>query len=255
MAITEVFPNPTVKQVIFQIRFPNLFYLPSLIGNFQIQIMKDYPESVQLLKKSFVITSESDQEKLAQLATEAKDDVRQIWQFKSKSGVVVNVTTESLSLQSESHKSYRLGDLRFRDAIDSVCGKFLEITKLPLLNRVGLRYIDDCPVPESLDQFPHFYNSTFPTSRFPLDATDVSQFTTLASRGPYKLRYVESFQKAEDGKKSFTLDFDASSTDLATERLMETTDQLHDLISEEYEKTIKEPVYQHMRRNGTSHAS
>ena len=31
MAINEVFPNPTVKKVIFQIRFPNLFFIESKI--------------------------------------------------------------------------------------------------------------------------------------------------------------------------------------------------------------------------------
>ena len=32
MPIHEVFPSPTVKQVIFQVRFPNLFYLESRMG-------------------------------------------------------------------------------------------------------------------------------------------------------------------------------------------------------------------------------
>jgi hypothetical protein len=40
MAIEEVFPNPTVKQVAFEIRFPNLFYLESKIGELQVKIME-----------------------------------------------------------------------------------------------------------------------------------------------------------------------------------------------------------------------
>jgi len=47
MQINEVFPNPTVKQVIFQIRFPNLFYLESKIGEYQLKIMQRFPESVR----------------------------------------------------------------------------------------------------------------------------------------------------------------------------------------------------------------
>jgi hypothetical protein len=41
----EVFPNPTVKTVIFQIRYPNLFYIESRIGDIQVKIMDDFPES------------------------------------------------------------------------------------------------------------------------------------------------------------------------------------------------------------------
>ena len=34
----EIYPNPTVKRVIFQARFPNLFYLESKIGDLQLLV-------------------------------------------------------------------------------------------------------------------------------------------------------------------------------------------------------------------------
>ena len=55
MAINEVFPNPTVKQVIFQVRFPNLFYLDSRMGEFQLKVMKDFPKSSLALTRQIFI--------------------------------------------------------------------------------------------------------------------------------------------------------------------------------------------------------
>ena len=57
MAIDEVFQNPTVKQVIFQIRFPNLFYMESRIGDYQLKIMNDFPESSLLHRRGVLIAS------------------------------------------------------------------------------------------------------------------------------------------------------------------------------------------------------
>jgi hypothetical protein len=52
MVIKEIFPNPTVKQVIFQIRFPNLFYIENKIGDFQLKIMKEFPKSAIAISKT-----------------------------------------------------------------------------------------------------------------------------------------------------------------------------------------------------------
>ena len=45
MSINEIFPKPTVTQVIFQIRFPNLFFIENKIGDLQLKIMKEFPHS------------------------------------------------------------------------------------------------------------------------------------------------------------------------------------------------------------------
>ena len=48
MAITEIFPNPTVKQVIFQIRFNSLFYIGDKMGEFQQRTMTEIPRNHHL---------------------------------------------------------------------------------------------------------------------------------------------------------------------------------------------------------------
>ena len=52
--INEIFPHPTVKRVVFQIRFPNLFYIENKIGDFQMKIMKEFPQSALIFRKQVV---------------------------------------------------------------------------------------------------------------------------------------------------------------------------------------------------------
>ena len=47
----EIFSNPTVKKVIFQIRFPNLFFIENKIGDFQLKIMGMFPESKLIFRR------------------------------------------------------------------------------------------------------------------------------------------------------------------------------------------------------------
>ena len=50
----EVFPYPLVKSVAFEMRFPNLFYLANHIGDFQVKIMKESPESKMLYRRQLL---------------------------------------------------------------------------------------------------------------------------------------------------------------------------------------------------------
>jgi len=93
MAINEIFKNPTVKTVIFQIRFPNLFFIEKIIGDFQVRIMDVFRESSLILKKGLVISVGS----TAQIEPESDSEGGQrIWQFKSDKGFQLNVQTNSL---------------------------------------------------------------------------------------------------------------------------------------------------------------
>lgn len=249
MTINEVFPNPVVKQVIFQIRFPHLFFLPDLIGTFQVKIMDRFPESSQHIRRAVFFTDQADQEKLAELAQQAPDEeARQMWQFRSKEGVQLNLTTSSLSLESTSHKTYRLGkEEHFRDLIELACRHFFELTGLPLVTRVGLRYVDNCPIPADLSQFDAYYNTAFPLARFPLGQSRDMTFKTVITRDDCKLRYVESLQDSEE-KRTLVLDFDAWTEKVGAGQILSVTDKLHDIISAEFESTVKDPVYDYMRQ-------
>jgi hypothetical protein len=71
-------------------------------------------------------------------------------------------------------------------------------------------------------------------------------FKAKVRRGGHNLRYVESLKK-EDGDFKLMLDFDGSSGNVASEKYLEVTDELHEIISREFVNSIKEPVFKYMR--------
>ena len=250
MSIDEVFPNPTVQRVIFQINFPNLFYIENKIGDLQMRIMKEFPESSLLFRRQIVFADMGPDTILDSVVEPDKEMSKKIWQFRSKKKYLLNVLSNSLDITSEYHKTYNLGaGDKFRDIIQFVCDNFLDVTSVSVLNRIGLRYIDECPLPSKDNAaFAEYYNSVFPIERFNLAFADEMDFKTVVKRGDYHLRYIESLKKKDDEYK-LILDFDGFAKDVDPKDYLNVTDILHTIISGEYEATIKGPVYEYMRQN------
>ena len=62
----------------------------------------------------------------------------------------------------------------------------------------------------------------------------------------YSLIYSESLQQKENEYK-LILDFDGFAENIDSNDYLKVADDLHIIISDEYEKTIKDPVYEYMR--------
>ena len=252
MSGSEIYPNPTVKMVIFEIRFPNLFFIENRIGDYQTEIMTQFPNSSLLFRRHVVFADTGPGASLEDIRDQAGDDsARKIWHFKSELGHELNVTGNSLDIKSTHHKTYDHGhEDKFRDVISFTVEKFLEVTRIPLINRIGLRYIDECPIPEkSTERFLEYYNSAFPLSKFTLEDAMEMDVKTVVRRGEYFLRYIESLQTIDE-KPVLVLDSDGFAKKIESNRFLEVTDDLHDLIIAEYENTIKEPVKEIMRGRG-----
>ncbi len=251
MAIDEVFPNPTVKQVIFQIVFPNLFYIENKIGEFQLKIMNEFPESTMLQRRTFTWADVGPEVKLAEIESKLEKEPtgQKIWQFQSPKNFQLNVKGNSLDINSRYHKTYNLeGGDKFRDTIELVLSKFFEVISLPIINRIGLRYIDECPITSKENSvFRSYYDSVFPLDIFDLADAHEMDFKTVVKKGDYYLRYVESLQKVQDEYK-LILDFDGFATNINPKDCLMVTDDLHQLISKEYKRIIKEPVKEYMRK-------
>lgn len=253
MAIDEVFPNPTVKKVIFQVLFPNLFSMESLIGEYQRRIMERFPESKLLFSTQFVIGSRTshelnlEQQKGILPESEA---VQKIWNFQSGTGVQLNIHNASLDMTSTMHKTYANPNQehRFRDAIEFAVGNFLEVTQIPVFSRIGLRYVDECPVPgKDTRLFKEYYNTTLCLERFPLEDAREFQLLARVTRGIHFLAFRESL-RGLGNKAKLELDFDGYAENVPTSEYLSVTDQLHRIILEEFEKSINEPVYTYMRK-------
>ncbi|MDD4053058.1 MAG: TIGR04255 family protein [candidate division Zixibacteria bacterium] len=250
MAITEVFPHPTVKQVIFQIRFPNLFYVEGKIGDFQTRIMAEFPQSKMIFPQQKVIIDRGEAGAVEYGPIDKDEEARmKIWQFRSEKQVELNVTSSSLDINSKYHKTYKLGNAdRFRDVIEFALSNFFEVTRVPIINRIGLRYIDECPVPAmDNDSFRSYYNTVLPLDRFGLDSVREMVLVAEINRGDYNIRYIEALRPTINPKQ-LILDFDGYADNIQPNQCMEVADTLHDLLLVEYEKTIREPVYEYMRR-------
>jgi len=247
----EVYAHPTVTQVIFQIRFPNLFNIASRIGDLQIKIMNRFPESNLLQSRSILIADLGPDAKLGDIPEPPQTPGAQtIWQFLSPEGVKLDITTSTLSLSSKQHKTYHVAgaEPQFREAIEFTVTRFLDVLQLPLLTRIGLRYIDHCPLPNLTNAaFSAYYLTTFPLDRFPIsDALEMSFVTRIRRRGHF-LRFSESLNTGSQPPK-YILDFDGYAENTKSDAFLSTTDSLHDLIHTEYEDFIKNPVRTHMRK-------
>jgi uncharacterized protein (TIGR04255 family) len=255
MGKPEIFPNPTVKQVIFQIRFPHLLYIENKIGDFQLKIMNEFPESAVVYRRVVAWADLGPEIKLEDVERQLEKEPRgeKIWQFKSPKNFQFSVTSGSLDITSDYHKTYNLGDKdKFRDVIIFVLDNFLSLISLPIINRIGLRYVDECPVP-STDRktFGSYYNSVFPLERFALDDADEMDFKAVVKRGRCYIRYVESLRKLGN-KCKLILDFDGFALQIVPKDYLTITDELHEIIFNEWQLTIKEPLKEYMRKPGVS---
>jgi uncharacterized protein (TIGR04255 family) len=250
----EIFPRPTVKQVIFQIRFPNLFYLESKIGELQLRIMEEFPESSLLIRRQVVFADVGPEVKPEDLIEKFDKSMGpKVWQFSSPKGYKLNVLSDSLDISSNFHKTYDNAgsDNRFRDIIAFCLEQFFGVTKLPIISRIGLRYIDECPLPQkNTKTYRDYYDTTFNLDRFPVEDATEMDFRTTVKRGDYFLRYAESLQQT-DSSQVVVLDFDAFTTNVKPNQYLPVTDKLHQLIIQEWKQVIKRPVIDYMRGKET----
>lgn len=246
----EIFPYPTVKRVIFEIRYPNLFIIEKRIGDFQEKIMHEFPESKLVFRRQLVFADIGPEGKLESVPEFEPKGSKKIWYFKSEEKHEINVLTNALSITSEHHKTYNNPgyEKKFRDVIDFVLTNFFAVIPIPIIKRIGLRYVDECPLPsKDNDTLKQYYNSTFPYDRYPIDDAASISFEIRTKRGKHNLTYRERLSKENDEYK-LILDFDGFETNVQTKDFLRITDELHEMIETEYFHVIREPVKEYMRK-------
>jgi uncharacterized protein (TIGR04255 family) len=250
-----IYKHPTVKKVIFQIRFPNLFFMENIVPDLQRDIMTMFPESSLAIRKQFVLADVGSAWKKQDLPEELQElETAKIWQFKSDTGVNLNVQNNSLDMTTESHTTYHAANEPdcFRDILQFVLGYFFKWTKIQQIARVGLRYIDESPLPEVLnnDSFTEYYDTTFPLGRFSIADAKAMLTRSEVAKGDYFLTFVETLgKKKSDGSDVLVLDFDGYANNVKSDECLEVTDGLHALIHSEWESFIKNPVRTRMNRD------
>ncbi len=250
MSIDEIFPNPTVKTVVFQITFPNMFSLENKIGDFQVKILDKFQNSSLLYRRQLLFADVGSDGKYSLPPSELDDGIgKKIWKFTSEDNYALSISTDSLSISSNYHKTYnREPGSSFRDIIVFVLDNFFNTVNVPLINRIGLRYIDECPIFEKTNKdFKEWYNSVFPIKRFKISDADEMTFNARVKKGDFYLRYIEALKKCDDAY-TLIIDNDAYANKIKPADYIDVTDKLHDIISDAYDKTITEKLKQYMRR-------
>ena len=212
--------------------------------------MKEFPDSSLIRRRSFTFVDAGPNAELEKIQKGMVEEPgNKIWQFKSPKNFKLDVLTNSLDMVSEYHKTYSLEEgERFRDIIAFVLKNFFEVFPIPILKRIGLRYIDFCPIPSrDKKEFFSYYNSSFPLDKFEFKNAKMMEFSTTVVRNGYFLNYRENLKIGKD-REILILDFDGYAENIPSEKYLSTTDKLHEIISDEYEKTIKKPVYDYMRK-------
>jgi uncharacterized protein (TIGR04255 family) len=246
----EIFTYPTVKQVIFQIKFANLFFLESKIGEFQLKVMEEFPDSELGFTRQLFFMNLGPNQKPEDMLKDKQDNVRKIWTFNSPKKYKMNLMSDSLDITSEYHKTYNnpASDTKFRDIIELAIKSFLETTTIPVVKRVGLRYIDQCPIKSKDNEtFREYFNTTLPIDTFNLENSDSMTFDVLTKRDGFDFHYREMLFRDEQQKYSLIMDFDGSAQNVRAENILTRTDDIYKLISKEWKSRIKEPLKQYMR--------
>ncbi len=247
LAVGEIFPHPTVQQVIFQIRFPKLFFLQAKIGDLQLALMARFPKSESIVQRALLMAQGS-HEKLEELLRDRPtDEDERIWKFEDDRGVIIEVKLDCLTVVSSKHKSYRHQPDSFRETLEFILAAFLKLAPVPTVARVGFRYVDECPFPTLTNEcFLRYFNTCLPIQRFSVqDCSEmVCRSIRLGAQG--SIRYVEAIIRKDD-KNLLLIDMDAFAEIVPAAEILATTDRLHALVRKEFEATVKQPVIDYMR--------
>lgn len=240
----EVFPNAPLVEVAYEVRFPNMFSIPQAIGEFQIKIMDDFPKASQLFTTQIAI-----EDGIPKISAENAGRSIPSWQFESETGKTkIVIRTDRLSIISQEYNSYdHSSGIKFRDAINKIVTEFLQIVPIKKFARIGLRYIDHCPLDEKTNQyFTNYYIPVFDIEKNKVEDIFESHIVIRKKIGVYGLLYQCKISKIEDNYK-YILDFDSYAENVHSAKFLSVTDELRRIDRGEFFSSITENFKQKMR--------
>lgn len=243
--MNEVFNNPSVVEVVFEIRFPNLFFIAQNIGGFQLEIMDEFPKSSQIIAQSVVIGGDK-----ASVNGENIEKPTTIWQFENETGKTkISIRSNRLNIISQEYKSYNNPDVdnRFRDLITGIVPTFLKIVPIKNFSRIGIRYIDHCPLEKlNNEYFKTFYIPIIDINTYKIEDTIENYVSIRTKRDDYYLLFQCGIRQFE-GKYKYYLDYDGYANNIEADNFIGVADELQKMIKKEYYLNITEEFKQYMR--------
>lgn len=240
----EVFKYPTVKEVAFEVRFSEIFFMEKMIGDFQLEIMESFPISKKL-EKPYTIIFEGENSKFA----ETSNKTRTTWQFLTETRqTTVLIRSDRLNILTKEFKTYNHPDHpRFRDIITEVVSRFLDKFPIKQFERIGLRYIDHCPLEEKNNNyFKNYYEPIFDIEKFKLE--DIIENFNLfrLKKENYELLFQSGIRKISDDYNYF-MDFDGYTKNISINEYLDHLDKIFVMINDLYFDNITEEFKKYMR--------
>ena len=178
------------------------------------------------------------------------NDVKLIWNFKNENGKFINLSGDNLSLV-HSGDFYTTFDSFLKDI--NLVIKGLKSYKLPAIKSIGLRYVNQIPISdESLIE--RYFNSDLHLLNYNSENEDVVQ--SISKVESFINNFLFSFQygifnpnyPSITENKDFILDYDCIiENDLDIDELEDYLNQMHDIIYDKFETSIKDDLRNKMR--------
>jgi uncharacterized protein (TIGR04255 family) len=250
--VREILARPTVKTVVAEFRFPHLLVIEQKVADIQLALIERFPELRVQFQFSVLIgdpTKLSSPDSLPPQLRQQTAPTSKMWEFDSKEGEILRLATNSISLTSTAHKTYNHdgGGKKFRELIDFTSSRILGVVRVPFFERVGLRYIDECPFQPDNGAFRRWYDVELPIDRYPLPTVEEMYSATRSKIGESFLFRQVAIRRTAAGD-TFTLDYDAYRMAVSTSNLLATTDELHDVIIRQYGNDITADFLEYMRQ-------
>jgi uncharacterized protein (TIGR04255 family) len=240
----EVFPNAPLVEVAYEVRFPSMFSIPQAIGEFQIKIMDDFPKASQLFTTQIAI-----EDGIPKISTENAGKLTPSWQFETETGKTkIMIRMDRLSIISQEYNSYdNSPGMKFRDAINKIITEFLQTVPIKKFTRIGLRYIDHCPLDEKTNRyFTDYYIPVFDIEKNKIEDILESHIIIRKKKGAYGLLYQCKISEINDSYK-YILDFDSYAENVDSASFLSVTDELRRIDRGEFFSSITENFKQKMR--------
>jgi len=137
--------------------------------------------------------------------------------------------------------------MKFRDAINRIVTEFIQIVPIKKFARIGLRYIDHCPLDEKTNQyFKNYYTPVFDIDKNKIEDILDTHIVIRKKIDSYGLLYQCKISKIGDSYK-YILDFDSYAENVNSARFISVTDELRKIDRDEFFSSITEDFKQKMR--------
>jgi uncharacterized protein (TIGR04255 family) len=246
-AVSKPLRYPPLSQVVFEVNFPNCFAVETRIAEYQKRVESRYPKSgaeyIVRLPAAVRFGKPPKEEAigLTPMRSFAFDN--------SKGSRIIRVSVVNFSLIVTDY-------LHFEDYVDALTEAFtpaIDIFQLQNVERIGLRYINQIPIPTQDAQVLYKKYVQSPISAEAFSGHVPTNFLTevsidLASTERLTIRSGLLPSLPEVPTRTYLLDFDCYSRNitLSSQNLMHLLNKYHDAIEAQFTGAVTKEYWKHM---------